>query len=137
MKLSDQLGQGVVEHVVVEGQRLGRRELDPHAREPLPGRLRERDRRLHRRHPLVPDHGDELGGQGTRSAAHVEGSPAGAHARGDDERSSELTAVAADMAVVGLRRSLERRSTGRVAHVHSLAPRDGPVKWRDPGTNRA
>ena len=37
MKLRDELRQGVVERVVLEGQRLGGRELDLHAREALRG----------------------------------------------------------------------------------------------------
>jgi hypothetical protein len=128
----------MIERGVVEGQRLGRCGLDLDARDALPARLDERGRRVDRRDPVGAEHSRELAGQRAWPAADVQGTCTRPHAGGVDDRAGELVAVAADEAVVGLRRLVEGRRSGYVAHAPSLPAAAAGVK-RAPGlaTSRA
>ena len=66
-----------------------------------------------RRHLTGPEHGHQLARQHTQPAADVEGPLSGPHARGRDQRPGELRPVAADIAVVGLRRTSRNVAAAR------------------------
>ena len=118
----------MVELGVREGQRLGRRELDPDARQAPATSVGERDRGIDRSDLRGAEQSDELGRQRTRATADVERPLSRPHAGGRDQRTRELAAVAPDEAVIDLRRRAERRRSRYIAHAPSLPAPAAKVK---------
>ncbi len=100
--MDDQLGQGEIEQVVVEGQALSRGFSHGDARESLPRCRDERRRRVDSRHRLSAEPVDEHAGEGTRPTADLDGRLVAGHTGEVGEDRRQQRRVTTHESVVGV-----------------------------------
>ena len=121
--MHDELRQGRVERVVLERQVLGRRTFHDHPGKPRAGRHHERVRRIDSGDAIRANPGDELRGQCSGTAPHVDDRPTGDDTRKVCETWCERDRVTSHEPVIGIGgdveahrrtlRSVVERSRGR------------------------